>query len=146
METLTKEQKRSALDLYGGRGKVLERLDRLIRLKLEEKQSNFKKMILESFMKEDYYDKVKSWIDGKTKVDRDVFLIFKPCLRLRLGDALGKPYFANEEIRNYWMAQKKNNPIRIVSPERLPVDPFEGEKGLEDYVALKAIGEFYKAA
>jgi len=135
-------------DLYMGKEAVLERADKLIRLKLREKPSNFKKIILEELMKsgtpED--EEVIEYLDEKAKLNCRTFLALKPYLQLKVGDALGQPRFASEEIRDYWIAEKKNKPIRIIVEKPLPENPFEGEKGLELYVAFRAIGKFYRAA
>ena len=135
-------------DLYGGKEAVLERADKLIRLKLKEEPSKLKKRILEDIMKlgGPTGNKVIEYLKGKIKVNRDIFLAFKPYLHLKVGDALGKPCFASEEIRGYWIAEKKNKPIRMIVAEPLPENPFEGEKGLELYTGFRAIGKFYRSA
>ena len=148
VKALVEEQERDPLDLFGGKEAVLERVDWLIRLKLREKPNELKKMILEDLMKSGSlsYEKVTEYLTGKIKVNRDIFLVFKPYLHLCLGDALGKPYFASEEIRNYWANQKKEKPMRMPVCGHLPENPFEGEKGLELYVEFRAVGKFYRAA
>lgn len=135
-------------DLYGGKEAVLRRVDELIRYKLREKPSGFKKIILEDIIKfrDSTGNKVIEYLDGKIKVNQEIFLLLKPYLQLRVGDALGKPRFASEEIRNYWITEKKNKPMRMVVAKPLPKNPFEGEKGLELYTDFRAIGKFYKSA
>ena len=136
-------KKRFALDLYGGKKAVLERMELLVRDKLSSISDEYRNHIYEEIREEKNPDKFIEILDGKKKVDFRTFDMLKDSyLEMNIDDILGKADL-DPVIRKYWIAQTKINPM-LISANKPDID----EKTLEDYVLhsyvqKKAIAELF---
>lgn len=150
MEVTTKTPKRSALDLYGGKDKVTERVSDLIREGLIKKLGGMTERGRKAYIgylvscERISEQRINEFMIGEIKADYKTFLIFKSSLRLSLEDALGEPDLSDTEIREYWENQRHTKPMRIIAGhgDKIPEDPID----IKSYVCLRAIGEIYRLA
>ncbi len=136
------EKELSALDLFGRREAVLERMDKAIRKRFMERSSKWREMWVKDVERiVPYAEKIRRFLRGEIKADYQIYIAFKPSLNLCLGKILGQPNFISQEIGDYWMKQMTEKPMRIVAGNYLHPSPWEREKGLELYVGFRGIGE-----
>lgn len=122
-------EKRFALDLYGGKKAVLERMELLVRSKLASVSKSYKKDIYNELQAEGDFETIRI-LDGKKKVDFRTFDMLKDSyLEMNIGDVLGKADLSDSVIREYWTIQTKRNPM-LISANKPDID----EKTLEEYV------------
>lgn len=148
METLVEEQKRSALDLYGGEEVVIGRMNSLVKEELTKKFIVHKKecksfldnIIFETGVPEQQIFGISS---GATKVNYKLFELVGGYLGVEINDVLGEPVFSNEKIRNYWINQLHENPMVIGGTHPKDISGFR-DMELKFYVKLTAIAELIK--
>lgn len=137
----------SALDVFGGLPRVFSEITRVIRDRIHGRE-DIAELERYSGLEEGI---LRGIVDGKRNADKAIFLALKAPLNLSLGEALGKPEQLNDakaapEVLEYWNNQWNTRPMKVVAfaggsaKARLSENPID----LESYVALRAIGEFYR--
>lgn len=127
--------KKSVLDLFGGRERVLG-LAREIFLGRLEKMSETE---INGFQDYFSWDKEAKEISKlcKTKnpdlVSFSLYQNLRHCLKMEpLIEAAGEPDLKNSETKKYWENEMIKHPMSI---------RFKGDSGLRDYVRFRAVGE-----
>lgn len=144
VDTLVEE--RSALDLYGGREEVIERMNSLTRQKLRLVSEDYRKYIYAELQEDKGSERFIEFLDGKRRIDFEIFDMFKDSyLDMDINEILGKPDLSDPSVRGYWKHQMRINPMLISGHKSAdvrresPKDLAESE--LRFYVKLRAISE-----
>lgn len=138
----------SALDLFGGRDAVVERMSSILRrdlVGLMELNEEDRRMWFEEtgFDTPELQNKVYGVIRGQ-KEDCYTIRMFGESLGIDIYDAIKNPKFTKTS-RIYWSNQLKENPM-VISGNAPASKRNLKEAELRFYVRLRAIGEFAMAA
>jgi hypothetical protein len=135
-----------ALDLFGGRDRVVNRMTSAVRDKLKDGCSHTYEELEKHFnLRRGVLEQIKN---GQKKLNVDLFERLRGALGLSsIYDVLGPPDFNGDGcMLRSWEAQRKLSPMHVVAPER-----GQGGNGMHDerlslafYVTLRAIGELHK--
>ena len=133
---------REALDLFGGRAAVLQRMTASVRGKLMAISERRRVKLMGGLGLS--RDTLKAILEEDKPVDIELFNTLEGPLGLSIhNDALGDPKFRNAD-RGYWENQRMHRrPLFVVAcgggMGEIPDDPID----LRSYVTLRAICEFH---
>jgi len=139
MKTATEkaQEEGSALDLYGRKKVVLERMGSLIKSKLEGKIVKERRKFSQYSMIP--FETLTQIAKGKySLVNKEIFEKLEGFLDLNIWDILGKLDLSDPKIRDYWKNQMTTNPMSA------PYGDNE-DKNIVIYVNARAAGEFMRA-
>lgn len=133
-----------AIDLYGGMGAVVERMNNVLRTGFDGSPVGLKNYLWSELDDNDVFrSRVEKFLDGKCDADYSIFEIVGSILDIGIEKILGVPDLDNRKVRDYWVDETHVNPM-LISGSR-PRGSLDKMSELRFYVKLRAIGKLVQA-
>ena len=138
-----------ALDLFGGKKVVFERMTSMVRTGLRKKVFSQNEDYRTGWFAETGFDdssirdKIYGFAEGKQKMNYDALNMLGQALDIDINEPLENLRFTKES-RKYWLNQIKENPI-VIGGTR-PSKSISKETELRFYIRRIAVSELYQTA